>query len=215
MEYITKLESVDEMGPTGSGMLSIPTKGQDGFIQPTLVNLNNAVTDKGTTHAYLDTYEELFSSKRDSADNLLEIGVCFGGSLKLWLDYFSKAKIHGIDIEYPIIKFPELLCNPRVVFHCPIDAYNKNAINHFGNSNFDIIIDDGSHVLEHLKYVVKFYSRLLSDKGILVIEDVMDESWIPILKSETPDDLKQYIEVYDLRYIKNQFNDILFVINKK
>ena len=39
-------------------------------------------------------YENFFSDIRDTALNVLEIGVCDGGSIKLWHDYFPNAQIY-------------------------------------------------------------------------------------------------------------------------
>jgi hypothetical protein len=48
----------------------------------------------------------------------------------------------------------------------------------------------------------------------LVVEDVQDIAWVNELKEVVPENLKQYIEVYDLRNVKNRYDDIMFVINK-
>ena len=52
---------------------------------------------------YFDIYERHFSKYRGKDINLLEIGVGYGGSLKMWKNYFSKlnpnakVNIYGID----------------------------------------------------------------------------------------------------------------------
>jgi len=42
----------------------------------------------------------------------------------------------------------------------------------------------------------------------------MGLDWIDILKNEVPDNLKEFIEIYDLRETKNRYDDLVFVINK-
>lgn len=79
---------------------------------------------------------------------------------------------------------------------------------------FDIIIDDGPHTLESMIFFIENYSKLLEEDGILVVEDVQSIEWIDILKNVVPENLKQYISVYDLRDNKNRYDDILFVIDK-
>ena len=62
--------------------------------------VDHNLTDKGTRHSYIPIYEELFPSEnRKDIKNVLEIGIAWGGSIKLWSDYFPNAKICGIDIE--------------------------------------------------------------------------------------------------------------------
>jgi hypothetical protein len=38
--------------------------------------------------------------------------------------------------------------------------------------------------------------------------------WIDVLRTHTPESLKPFIEVYDLREKKGRYDDIVFVINK-
>ena len=64
---------------------------------------NNKYTDKGTAHSYLPLYETLLKPIKDTAKNVLEVGIGDfgpknGGSLLLWKTYFTEATIYGIDI---------------------------------------------------------------------------------------------------------------------
>ena len=61
---------------------------------------------------------------------------------------------------------------------------------------------------------ITFYSGLLTNDGILVIEDIQSYDWIELLIGAVPNELKQYIKVYDLRKIKQRYDDIVFVIDK-
>jgi len=61
---------------------------------------------------------------------------------------------------------------------------------------------------------IELYSPLLSDNGILIIEDVQDINWLENLKNKTPQHLKQYIKTYDLRKNKDRYDDIVFTIDK-
>ena len=83
-----------------------------------LVDLvNNNRTDKNTVHSYLPLYENLLSDKKESAKNILEIGIQGGGSIKLWHDYFPNAVIYGADIMQPECVCEELLDKERIVLH--------------------------------------------------------------------------------------------------
>lgn len=48
---------------------------------------------------YFNIYERYFNSFRSKNPRFLEIGVQYGGSLKMWSEYFENAKIFGIDIN--------------------------------------------------------------------------------------------------------------------
>ena len=82
------------------------------------------------------------------------------------------------------------------------------------NVKFDIMIDDGPHTLESMISFIEYYLPMLADDGIFVIEDVQSIDWIDTLADAIPDDMKQFIEIYDLRENKGRYDDIIFVVNK-
>jgi hypothetical protein len=65
-----------------------------------------------------------------------------------------------------------------------------------------------------MKAFIKLYSQIMTDDGILIIEDVQHWDWINLLTNEVPENLKQFIKVYDLRSNKNRYDDIVFTIDK-
>ena len=184
--------------------------------------VDNMKTDKNTTHSYLPLYQELLKSKKETAANVLEIGIGDfgeknGGSVKLWRDYFTNAIIYGLDILPKERVYDELLNDNRVILHTSIDAYDDDFFtNNFLNKNikFDFMLDDGPHTLESMLQFIRLYSQVMKDDGILIIEDVQSIDWISLLRSEVPEHLKQYIVVYDLRHIKNRYDDIVFTIDR-
>ena len=51
--------------------------------------VDNLRTDKNTTHSYLPLYQKLLAIKKETAKNVLEVGIDSGGSIKLWSDFFQ------------------------------------------------------------------------------------------------------------------------------
>jgi len=179
--------------------------------------VDNSRTDKNTVHAYLDLYQMLIENKKDTAKNILEIGIGGGGSIQLWNDFFLKANIYSIDITNMNWVFEKLLPLDRVTLYTGLDAYDEKIFNSYfykKNIKFDMILDDGAHTLETMIKFVELYSKILTDDGILIIEDIPDINWTEILKQHTPEHLKKFINIYDLRNIKDRFDDIVFVIDK-
>lgn len=82
------------------------------------------------------------------------------------------------------------------------------------NIKFDVMIDDGPHTLETMIQFIKLYSQIMTDDGILIVEDVQSIDWIDELKNAVPENLKSYIKWYDLRKNKNKSDDIVFTIDK-
>jgi hypothetical protein len=186
--------------------------------------IDNTKTDKNTAHSYLEVYSKLFEPKRLSAKNVLEVGIGWvkdenGGSIKLWRDFFENSMIYGLDITQEDVIWDDIKNDDRILLFLEKDAYDpvffKKTFSMFLSNKvyFDVLIDDGPHTLETMKTFINMYSKLLSQTGIMVIEDVQTLEWIPELIKAVPEHLKMFVEVYDLRHIKGRWDDILFVIN--
>lgn len=173
--------------------------------------IDNSKTDKNTTHSYLSTYNEIFSPLKDSARNVLEIGIQNGGSLKLWNDYFPNATIHGFDIS----PAPDWLSAFDRVKTLKQDAYNIDFVKKLKESGitFDIMIDDGPHTKDSVLFFIQQYTPLLSEKGIMVVEDVQAMEWIEELSKQLPDVFET--KSADLRKTKGRYDDILFIAKRK
>jgi hypothetical protein len=180
--------------------------------------VDNTRTDKNTSHSYLTTYDTLFSSRKDLAKNVLEIGIDNGGSIKLWADYFKNATIQAIDIIPESKVWDELKNKDNIILHPSTDAYDVRLFtSKFLNpgTKFDIIIDDGPHTLESMVIFLNMYIHLLTDDGLLIIEDIQSPEWINILIRMVPPELRQFMGVYDLRKNKGRYDDILFIVDKR
>jgi hypothetical protein len=172
------------------------------------------ITDKNTVHSYLPVYDELLCRKRFTCRNMLEVGICYGGSIELWDKYFSNATVYAMDI-LPESRLPELLKGENKIRMISGDAYCPAFTRKiFGKKKFDFIIDDGPHTLHSQLNFLMMYSQWLEEDGILIIEDIQDIHYLEILKENTPDDLKPYIKTFDLRKNKGRYDDIVFCIDK-
>jgi cephalosporin hydroxylase len=184
--------------------------------------IDNSLTDKNTTHSYLDLYQKLLYSKKETAKNVLEVGIGDfnyknGGSIKLWRDFFTNATIYGVDVLSIDRVIDELINHPKVVLYTSTNAYDENVFKNIfldKNIKFDFMLDDGPHTLESMILFIKLYSQIMTDDGILIIEDIQSEGWISILTTQVPENLKQFVKVYDLRDNKNRYDDIVFTIDK-
>uniref|UniRef100_A0A6C0HCV8 Methyltransferase n=1 Tax=viral metagenome TaxID=1070528 RepID=A0A6C0HCV8_9ZZZZ len=190
-------------------------------LEEIVINLkeNNSVfiTDKDSSHSYLPLYQELLKGKKDTAKNVLEVGIYSGGSIKLWNQFFTNATVYGLDIRNINEIWDGVKNNEKIVLYTSTDAYNEDFFKkHFLDNNVkcDFMLDDGPHSLESMIQFIRLYSQIMTDDGILIIEDVQSIDWIDALKNSVPENLKQFIKVYDRREIKNQYDDIVFTIDK-
>jgi hypothetical protein len=187
--------------------------------------VDNSRTDKNTRHSYLELYQNLLVAKKETAQNVLEIGIGDegqgirnGGSIKLWHDYFVNAKVYALDILDINAVWNGIKNNDRIILHTSVDAYSKEFVqSEFLDKDikFDMMLDDGPHTLESMKSFITLYSPLLADNGILIIEDIQDPKWINELYKVVPDNLKEFVSAYDLRKNKNRYDDIVLAIRNK
>jgi hypothetical protein len=170
--------------------------------------VDNRFTDKNTSHSYLETYEKILKDKYLTCKNVLEIGIQHGGSMKLWNDYFVNATIYGIDVD----NSPDFLKEFKRVNCLKMNAYSQESIDYFLNKNiaFDFIIDDGPHTFESMVYFIQNYIQLLCVDGILIVEDIQDINWCDTFKKYVPNGFTY--EIFDLRHIKNRWDDIVFIV---
>jgi len=177
-------------------------------------------TDKDTIHSYLGIYNELLSHKKETALNVLEVGICEGGSIKLWYDYFPNAVIHAIDIMPYESVWDALKNNERIKLYTSsavnltrVDAYDSDWMQRtFAGMKFDFMLDDGPHTLESMVAFIKLYLPLLADNGVLIIEDVQDYSWFDTLKKVASENMDCVIKCYDLRRLKCRYDDLVFAV---
>jgi cyclopropane fatty-acyl-phospholipid synthase-like methyltransferase len=178
--------------------------------------VNNSHTDKNTIHTYLPLYQRLLESKKESARNVLEVGVQRGGSINLWSKFFVNATVYGLDLCGPeYITCKEIITNDKIVLHMHKDAYDEEFFKTTfldANIKCDMMLDDGPHTLESMKKFISLYSQIMTDDGILIIEDVQSIDWIPHLKEAVPEHLKEFVHVYDLRSNRGQYDDIVFTV---
>jgi hypothetical protein len=167
-------------------------------------------TDKNTVHGFVEFfYEQEFKKYKDKPISLLEIGVHIGGSLYLWGKYFQNGTVLGLDIEDKVRDKWKVLPNTQYQIK---NAYDQSVVDSL--PNFDIIIDDGPHTLLSQVECIKKYLPKLNDNGVMVIEDVQDISHFEILKQNIPKELHENITTLDLRFARNRYDDLLFIIRK-
>ena len=125
--------------------------------------VNNSKTDKNTIHSYLPLYQKLLIGKKETAKNVLEVGIFDGGSIKMWSDFFTNANVYGLDIMHINNVWEEIKDKDKIILHTSKDAYNEDffiANFLYKNIKCDFMLDDGPHSLESMVTFIKFYSQL-------------------------------------------------------
>lgn len=167
-------------------------------------------TDKDTVHSYIDVYDEYFASRKSTAAQVLEVGIHQGGSILLWQQYFTNAEVTGLDV-HTHTNLTDL--NQERIRTLIRNAYSHDTIATLSDRKYDMILDDGPHTLDSMKFIATHYTPLLADNGILVIEDIQDMAWVEPIRSAFPEHLRDKIEVIDRRSVKGRYDDILIILD--
>lgn len=139
-------------------------------------------------HSYSEHYHALLSDRRTAVRSVIEIGIgsselmrpivgeryVVGASLRAWRDYFPNARIYGLDID-PQTFFADdrITClyadqsRSESLERAVEDIHRTN-----GNAGFDLIVDDGSHLISDM---ITSYGALyghLTAGGLYIIEDI-------------------------------------------
>jgi hypothetical protein len=125
-------------------------------------------TDKATFHNFTSFYEKHFSKIRDEKMNILELGILDGKSILMLKEYFPNATIYAIDINKDSVKE----YGPGIhTYLCSQDDESK-LHELFSELEFDIIIDDGSHLTLHQLKSLSFLFKKVKPGGLYVCEDL-------------------------------------------
>jgi demethylmacrocin O-methyltransferase len=138
--------------------------------------------DKLYSHSYVPFYQELFEGR--DIRKVLEIGVghsdlmtpfvpfyVHGASLKMWAEFWPEAEIYACDIR------PDTLINEGRIHSTVCDqssvASVRSMLADYGK-DFDLVIDDGSHVIDHQIITARIIVPELKEGALYVIEDVQN-----------------------------------------
>lgn len=121
--------------------------------------------------AYSEYYTEQgrFQEKRDNNNNILEIGVRTGESLKSWEEFFPDSMIYGVDINPACKKLESDRSKIFIGDQSDVSFLNQVTSN---VNNFDIIIDDGSHDAFDIATSFDYLWGYLNPKGVYIFEDM-------------------------------------------
>ena len=160
-----------------------------------LTELSNRFgSDKGTVgpgpgfggHRYTRFYEAYLEGYRDREFSLVEIGLGVkgdrwdakivqgrntgGASIKMWREYFRRARIYGLDVNECAY------LNDERTRTFVADQGNVEDLAEFVKAvpTFDVVIDDGSHRPDHQQISLDFLFPRLTPGGLYFIEDLLN-----------------------------------------
>lgn len=154
-------------------------------------------SDKQASHLYGDAYDVLFRGFDVMfLLRILEIGIYKGASLQVLREYFPNAQIWAIDIDSKSVELVDWLAIEPSVTTIQGDQSDKDFLTSLAKEvgGFDIIIDDGSHRIDHQRISFDVLWPFLSVGGIYVIED-LETSKSPRPKKWNPRGLQTTLDM--------------------
>jgi len=148
---------------------------------------------------------------------LLEIGVQNGGSLEIWQKYLPPdSEIHGVDIDERCCGLP---FSGNIHFHLGNAADSAFLDDTFGGIDFDIILDDGSHVCGDVITTFRSLFRKLKPGGVYIIEDMHTSYWENyggglFRKDSSIEFFKKFIDALHYDYIEKRYNFLEKMLRK-
>lgn len=125
--------------------------------------------------SYFPIYEKHFSRFVNQSITFIEIGAGLGGSAEMWRKYFGpNATIVSIDNREECKSYETEGINVRIGDQSD-KKFLANIIEEFGNP--DIILDDGSHMQDHVNITFDFLYSRLANNGVYLVEDLHTAYW--------------------------------------
>ena len=124
---------------------------------------------------YFPAYEQHFSRFVNRPILFFEIGVSKGGSLEMWKRYFGPhAQIVGIDIDPSCAIHEQDQISIRIGDQSDT-AFLQSVLDEFGIP--DVVLDDGSHMMNHLVETFQYLYPRISSNGVYFVEDLHTCYW--------------------------------------
>lgn len=145
------------------------------------------------------------------AKNILLIGSISQKKLDFFMNYFNDAIIYVYNedhVEYKNIN-ENIIQNDDYPYK--IDEITKLKDN---NKYFDIIITQGQVSIDNFIFVAKNYIDLLEKDGIIIFENIQTIDSIGKIIDSIPLNIKNKIEVYDLRRVNGKYDNICITLDK-
>lgn len=133
-------------------------------------------------HGYTPHYQAFFEPMRKLPIRLLEIGIASGPSMQMWLDYFERGSIYGIDITVNTNEWNTPGKSPHQRYQCQQGNQSdatmwKCAMANWNITSLDILIDDGSHMSGDIITAFECMWPNIVPGGMYCVEDLGVSSW--------------------------------------
>ena len=176
------------------------------YLQPAKKN-----KEKIKAHGYAKIYETVFTNFKEKNINILELGSFYGNAAAALFFYFDKASIFSADINPDMFKYKS-----NRIKNFFIDSSSEKSLKNdllSKKNNFDIIIEDASHMLKDQIISLFILFPLVNSGGYFIVEELdFPETREDMRIDQTKPDLKKILQ----NILKNtDFNSIYISDDEK
>ena len=189
-------------------------------------------------HSYSKFYEHYFKNIKNDNLNIIEIGSFYGNASAALFFYFKNSIIFGADINPDMFLYKSKRINNFFLNNSKRELIEKNFKNK--KIEFDIIIEDASHMLKDQVITLFMFFKFLKPGGIFVIEEIdFPEKYLNMRENQDPPDLKSilknvlgkkdfhskyirddekayFLDNYkSIEFFKGNFNEVVFIKKKR
>lgn len=171
---------------------------------------NRHDSDKSAKHSYEHLYYLIRPivqcvAAELKSPSMLEIGYLKGAGIQSFRALFPRIKhFYSLDCDFPRQV-------PKDIHKLDCDTGDLDALRKVAKKlpvgQFALVVDDGSHLIDHCANNLECFWPLLAPGGIYVVEDLQGAAAVPHI-----DDVDGM--VIDLRAYKGQYDDLAYVLIK-
>ena len=173
-------------------------------------------------HAYTSIYNLLFSNIKYNDLRIGEVGILENNSMLSWREFFPNARLYGF--EWFDSRLDKAISDK--IPNCTYTKMNVTDVNSIekgladGGCDFDILMDDSTHVFEdQIKFINVAYKHL-KPGGFLIVEDIFinakEEDYAKAIShiSEYFSSATFIFANHDLKHSPGWNNDKLLVLHR-
>lgn len=143
------------------------------YIELDKIGLETGTDKNSLQHNYLRKYEFFIKKFKNEDIRLVELGIYYGDSLKMWERYFPNAEIVGVDINSACKQYES---NRTKVEVCDLGSIEN--LSQIGKTySPHIIVDDASHMWSHQIKALVILFPYIESGGIYIVEDIGTSFW--------------------------------------
>lgn len=162
---------------------------------------------------FISIYEKKLGrfKNSDTTKKILLLGSTSQKKLDFFTNYFNDSIIYVYNEDNIVYKNIDESIIKNEDYPFMIEEVDKLKRS---NKTFDIILTQGQISIDNFMFIAKNYINLLEKDGIIIFENIQTLDNISKIIDSIPLDIKNKIEIHDLRRINGKYDNICIIMDK-